>query len=430
MADPVNILSLYSGSGLHDEAVQAGLRVLGYESRILGYVEREASAAAWLLGRMEAQALEPAPVFCGDLADLDARPMRGHVDIVVASPPCQPYSSAGKRAGNADERSHGDGDGPLPHTIRIIDECRPALVWFENVSEWVTGGHFRGFGDELSRVGYSIQSPIFLAAEDVGAPHQRERVFILCVGNSSFKSRFIISDQQQRSTRARLSGDANRSLPELADGDDSRPRPGIEGIKGRAGIGRDRPANGGGELAECPSRGCGVRGQPSGGDRFAERSGEELGNARSQSGERHAGAIHRAETQGDRERIIDGVGAERPEPTGAELCNAGGARREGAELGGAPRDARATARRSIAQSGRDIPMFPPARNDYRRWAELVAGGLDPALMPCAERGLQHVVDGTPFSRADVLRLSGNSIVPLAAACAFVHAMRRLGSNRN
>ncbi|MCC6358082.1 MAG: DNA cytosine methyltransferase [Phycisphaerales bacterium] len=180
MADPVNILSLYSGSGMHDEAVCAALRVLGLAPRVLGYVEREASAAAWLLARMEAATVEPAPVWCGDLCDLDARPMRGWVDLVVASPPCQPYSSAGKRLGNADERSHGAGDGPLPHTVRIIDECRPALVWFENVPEWVTGGHFRGFGEELCGLGYDISPPIFLAAADVGAPHERERVFILC----------------------------------------------------------------------------------------------------------------------------------------------------------------------------------------------------------------------------------------------------------
>ena len=68
MADPINILSLFSGSGMHDEAVQLALDVLGFRSRVRGYVEREASAAAWLLGRMEAQALERAPVFCGDLS--------------------------------------------------------------------------------------------------------------------------------------------------------------------------------------------------------------------------------------------------------------------------------------------------------------------------------------------------------------------------
>jgi hypothetical protein len=39
VADPVNILSLYSGSGMHDEAVCAALRVLGFAPRVLGYVD-------------------------------------------------------------------------------------------------------------------------------------------------------------------------------------------------------------------------------------------------------------------------------------------------------------------------------------------------------------------------------------------------------
>lgn len=400
MADPVNILSLYSGSGMHDEAVRAGLRVLGYESRILGYVEREASAAAWLLGRMEAQALEPASVFCGDLRDLDARPMRGWVDIVVASPPCQPYSSAGKRAGNADERSHGDGDGPLPHTIRIIDECRPALVWFENVSEWVTGGHFRGFGDELSRVGYAIQSPIFLAAEDVGAPHQRERVYILCVADAGNRNRSenCNATQGEKESQSEWTSIAManhglqhvelfkraegaepaRSGGELDDGDRARwatPRRFWELQSGELGLRCP-------ELAERQSRGRGERGQSSGGDGFAERSGEELGDA-------------------------------------------GGARREGAERGGASPDAGATARRSTAESGCDVPLFPPGRTDYRRWAELVTRGLDPALIPCVERGFPTLADGLAISNSDLLRLGGNGVVPLAAGAAFVEAVRRL-----
>lgn len=437
MADPINILSFYSGSGMHDEAVCAGLRLLGYVPRILGYVEREASAAAWLLGRMEAQAVESAPVFVGDLADLadgDCDDMRGLVDIFVASPPCQPYSSAGAKRGNADERSFGgDGRGPLHHTVRIIDRVRPALVWFENVPEWVTGGSFRGFGDALSRVGYAIQDPIFLAAEDVGAPHQRERVFILAVADAELFAR-------RRSESRRRSPDgvtAARPSEELADSDNARPRPGIEGIKGIEGSGRDRSTDGRGQLAKCPGRGRRERGQSPGRDGLAARSDQELGD----------GIGGRLETHADQR--VASVAAD----AGGELDHAAGPRRDGAgrepdaeqcggqcvpasgraELGIAGRSGRRTQGHTGEQaigpdrSIRDIPLFPPGRDDYRRWAQLFACGLDPALAPCVERGLPALADGLAVSNSDLLRLGGNGVVPLGAAVAFVEAVRRLNT---
>lgn len=215
MADPVNIVSLYSGSGMLDEACRAYLALRGITARVLVYCEREAFAAWFLLDRMEKSALEPAPVFCGDLRDMDAKPLRGFVDILCASPPCQPYSSAGKRRGNTDERSHGDdGDGPLPHTVRIIGECRPALVFFENVPEWFTGGHFREFGEQLCDLGYDFAPPLFIAAEDVGAPHERERVFCLgWLADADQTGRRLI----EQIGRADRRGVAGRSGEELGD---------------------------------------------------------------------------------------------------------------------------------------------------------------------------------------------------------------------
>lgn len=379
MADPIRILSLFSGSGMHDEAVRVALEWLGFASRVLGYVEREASAAAWLMGRMEAQAVEPAPVFAGDLSDLagsDLADMRGRIDIIVASPPCQPYSSAGKRLGNADDRSHGGGDGPLPHTIRIIEAVRPALVWFENVQEWVTGGHFRPFGSELCGLGYDIQSPLFVAAEDVGAPHQRERVYILCA----------LADAGGERERADTNG-----------GDCAKESQSWRSVF---------------ELAERTSRRRGIGWQPSGGDGFAGGGDEELGYAdgrgrrtQGDSGQQSSGLDWRGGELAD---------SERPEPRPGEAGEQGGA---GIGRGG------------HSDAGDGVPLYPPGRNDYRRWAALAAGGLDPALMPAVERGFSALADGLAFSNSDLLRLGGNGVVPLAAAAAFVHAFERLTNER-
>lgn len=389
MADTVKIMSLYSGSGMLDEAVAAGLDRHGFDSRVLGFVEREAFAAWFLLARMEAETLERDPVWCEGLESLDARPLRGHVDLLTASPPCQPYSSAGKRRGNADERSHGDGDGPLVHTVRIIEECRPALVFFENVPEWVTGGHFREFGEQLCRVGYDFAPPLFVAAEDVGAPHERERVFILG-WLADAQQGAVFEPPPSRSDGAR--GIAACAGAELGDGAGARYSSAWQGQSDES------------ERRECVS-GIGCDGlDRAGGRKRRSRRGRERGGTTSETLAQRAGGGF-------------GVGGQ---PSGrgstAEFCG------DVAGTNGSGRSSRLTdddARERHTQgSVREIPIFPPGRNDYRRWDALAAGGLDPALMPAIESGVSVVADGIPIAHSDLLRLGGNAVVPQAAAVAF------------
>jgi len=161
-------LSLVSGIG----GLDLGVRLAFPDIRVLAYVEREVYAASILLARMEDKTLEPAPIFCGNLEDFDARPFEG-VDILTAGLPCQPYSLAGQQKGHDDERAI------WPEFIRIVRECRPAVVFLENVPAFVAGGWFRQPGEKLSGLGYEIAPPLFIGARDVGAPHFRERVFIL-----------------------------------------------------------------------------------------------------------------------------------------------------------------------------------------------------------------------------------------------------------
>lgn len=85
-------------------------------------------------------------------------------------------------------------------------------------------------------------------------------------------------------------------------------------------------------------------------------------------------------------------------------------------------DADAPQRREAAH-GRSVgscrPIFPPGRDDYRRWAELAHAGLDPTLMPSIESGVSVVADGMASS-SDLLRLGGNGVNPLCAAWAFLN----------
>ena len=137
-----------------------------------------------------------------DITKTDFREWRGQVDVLTGGFPCQPFSYAGKRGGADDNRYL------WPQMLRVIDEVRPAWVVGENVAgitTMVEGGLLAdmgcdpvmfGEGDGLHRyqlrerftiericsdlegLGYAVQ-PMLIPAAAVGAPHRRDRVFIL-----------------------------------------------------------------------------------------------------------------------------------------------------------------------------------------------------------------------------------------------------------
>ena len=95
----------------------------------------------------------------------------GAIDLVVAGFPCQPVSGAGKRRGQADAR------WLWPEVARIIRACQPAWVLLENVPGLISLGLDDVLGD-LESAGYEAAACVYPAAA-VGAPHERERVFIV-----------------------------------------------------------------------------------------------------------------------------------------------------------------------------------------------------------------------------------------------------------
>ena len=96
---------------------------LGSGYRCVGYVEREAYAAAVLVKAMEAGYLDAAPVW-DDLATFPVGLYRGRVDFVSAGFPCQPHSYAGKRLGAEDERNL------WPAVAWLVSELQPAAAFF------------------------------------------------------------------------------------------------------------------------------------------------------------------------------------------------------------------------------------------------------------------------------------------------------------
>ena len=99
------------------------------------------------------------------------------IDILTAGYPCQPFSHAGERKGTDDKRHI------WPHIKRAISELRPKYVVLENVRGHLTLGFDRVLGD-LTEIGYDAKWSLVSAAE-VGAPHKRERLFVIAYPNSN-----------------------------------------------------------------------------------------------------------------------------------------------------------------------------------------------------------------------------------------------------
>ncbi|UVC14726.1 DNA cytosine methyltransferase [Mesorhizobium onobrychidis] len=173
----LDILSICTGGGGLDLGV--GLAIPGARSVVL--VEREAFACAQLVSAMEAGLLHQAPIW-SDARTFDGRRWRGCVDGLIGGIPCQAHSLAGKKRGSLDER---DLWSPAR---RIIVQARPWFVLIENVGGMLSPGDDDIAGAErvwrdLRKLGFSVEGGLFTAAE-VGASHERERIFILAVADS------------------------------------------------------------------------------------------------------------------------------------------------------------------------------------------------------------------------------------------------------
>ena len=166
MEKMLNVLDLFSGIG----GFSYGLKQAG-GFRTVAYCEIEEYAQEVLLRRMQDGQLDPAPIHT-DITRLDGRPLRGHVDLICGGFPCQDLSVAGKQAGIDGERS-----GLWGEYARLIREIRPRYVLVENVPNLLVLGMHRVLGD-LAASGYDAEWSCISAAE-MGAPHKRDRVWII-----------------------------------------------------------------------------------------------------------------------------------------------------------------------------------------------------------------------------------------------------------
>ena len=168
-----SVLSLCTGYG----GIERGLELAGFEHRVIAHVEIEAYAAANLVAKMEQGRMVPAPIWT-DLKTLPVDCFRDRVELITGGYPCQPFSAAGKRAGKDDPRHL------WPWIREHIQAIRPFRCFFENVEGHISLG-LQEVIEDLEGLGYATTWGIFSAAE-VGAPHQRKRVYILAHAKRDF----------------------------------------------------------------------------------------------------------------------------------------------------------------------------------------------------------------------------------------------------
>ena len=157
-------LSLFSGSGIGDYAAEQ----CGIETIAQCEID---DCCRYCLGKMFLGALQ-----FKDVKDVSIESLKRHgllpVDIISGGFPCTDISCAGKGKG-----LHGKQSGLWYEMLRIIREVRPAWVLIENVPALRSRGADRVLSG-MEEAGYTCE-PLVVGAWAVGAPHKRDRVWIV-----------------------------------------------------------------------------------------------------------------------------------------------------------------------------------------------------------------------------------------------------------
>ncbi len=234
MDNPFTAIELCAGYG----GICLGLKRVIPNLRVVAYSEIESFACANLVAKIEKGRLDAAPIWT-DLKTFPAKEFYGKVDIITGGYPCQPFSHAGQRQGEDDPRHL------WPYIRSIVGSARPLYVFLENVEGHITLGLDTVISD-LGELGYRTTWGIFSASE-IGAPHERKRVFIL--------GRLADATSPEPNGLSGIQRQKDRSIRN-ASGEGKLAHPGRERRRGRdngepRGSGRPLQTEGSSELADA-----------------------------------------------------------------------------------------------------------------------------------------------------------------------------------
>ena len=161
----LNELALFAGAG----GGILGGHLLGWRTRVA--VEIDPYARRVLLARQRDGMLPRFPIW-DDVSTFDGKPWKGHIDVISGGFPCQDISIAGSGGGITGKRS-----GLWGEMARIVAEVVPQFVFVENSPALTSRGLGTVLGD-LATLGFDARWGV-LGAHHVGAPHRRDRIWVL-----------------------------------------------------------------------------------------------------------------------------------------------------------------------------------------------------------------------------------------------------------
>ncbi|MFI0989707.1 DNA cytosine methyltransferase [Streptomyces exfoliatus] len=367
----LRIGSLCTGYGGLDMAVQA---VIG---GTLSWVADNDPGAARILAHHH-----PDVPNLGDITAVDWRALEP-VDVLVGGYPCQPFSSAGKRKGTADARHI------WPHIARALGVLRPRYAVFENVAGHLSLG-FDAVLADLAALGFDAEWRT-LRASDIGAAHQRNRLFLLAWP----------ADPGSAGLAGRRAEGATAHGRHLASAD---PLDVGEHRSGARGAGRDEPAAR--RLPAADTSGRGLQGRPpvdrpEPSQQFSDADGPDFQRGVAADSPR----VSERESA-DQADPLAGSGHARPLPGGGGL-----------------------------RTGHDADAWGPYGPAIARWEAVLGrpgpgpvdalGRLNPPLVEWL-MGLPagHVTDVPGLSRSAQLKALGNGVVPQQATAALRDLLAR------
>ena len=371
----MNELSLFTGAG----GGVLGTRLLGWKS--VGYIEWDKYCQQILAQRIKDGILDEAPIF-RDIDDFiksgAAKKYQGYVDVVTAGFPCQPFSVAGKKKGQDDDRNK------WPQTIQCIRDVRPRYAFLENVPGLLSSGYFGEILTALAEAGFDARWCV-LGADDVGAPHRRKRLWIKATSQDPERSGCLHGEHEEGRVQVREQRES--------------------GSRGGERVSRNSQ-----DVADSKHDGLDEGPNPR---RIKETSNIQQGEMGAET------------SNGEPERCSDVADSRHPEPSGRIQVKEGQQPGSGGQTWGEPPSCSRPRREDVADSDEKRPQGVRPDDGQKRWE--IEGG-SPGLRDGAELGRKPDwwaiepelgrVALRVAHRVDRLKAIGNGQVPAVAAAAW------------